>query len=290
MGADERRVLDFSGVLLQLAGDVGPTTDSLRLYRETLERARTEHEIKVAAEIQRALLPHTHHAGATFDLVATSVPCRAIGGDFFDYFEVSNGIVFALGDIAGKGPPAALLSAMLQGIFAAFVHFGEAPAATVRRMNDVLVRRGIESRFATGMYSMLSCEGQLTYCNAGHNPPFLLTHRGVRRLERGGPVLGLFEHAAFDEETLQLDRGDTLVVFSDGISEALNSDGEESHLSSASRAPRFEHGSGRSANLCTANASTLAPRRRFHSRLSRLRAHPPHRFRQPGTPQRDDSS
>ena len=156
----ERRIVDLSGVLLQLAGEVGPATDSFRLYRETLERARMQHELKVAAEIQRALLPHTHYTCATFDLVAASVPCRAIGGDFFDYFEFSNGtFAFALGDVAGKGPPAALLSAMLQGIFAACVHLGDTPAQTVERVNNALVRRAIESRFATGIYAVLSCDG-----------------------------------------------------------------------------------------------------------------------------------
>ena len=97
----------------------------------------------------------------------------------------------------------------------------------MERVNKALVRRAIESRFATGMYAVLSCDGQLTYCNSGHNPPVLVGSSGVRRLDRGGLILGAFEHVTFEEETLQLDRGDTLVVFSDGISEALNADGEE---------------------------------------------------------------
>ena len=156
------------------------------------------------------------------------MPCRAIGGDFFDYFEFSNGtFALALGDVAGKGPPAALLSAMLQGIFATCAYLGNSPAETMERVNKALVRRTIESRFATGMYAVLSCSGQLTYCNSGHNPPVLVGSTGVRRLDRGGLILGAFEHVAYEEETLQLDRGDILVVFSDGISEALNPDGEE---------------------------------------------------------------
>ena len=224
----EQRILDLSGVLLQLAGEVGPATDSFRLYRETLEKARMQHELKIAAEIQRALLPRTNYSCPTFDLVAASVPCRAIGGDFFDYFEFSNGtFAFALGDVAGKGPPAALLSAMLQGIFATCAYLGDSPAETMERVNKALVRRAIESRFATGMYAALSGSGQLTYCNAGHNPPVLVGSSGVRRLDRGGLILGAFEHVAFEEEILQLDRGDILVVFSDGISEALNPEGEE---------------------------------------------------------------
>jgi steroid delta-isomerase-like uncharacterized protein len=224
----ERRILDLSGVLLQLAGEVGPSTDSLRLYRETLERARLAHELKTAAEIQRALLPRTRYTCAGFDVTAASVPCRAIGGHFFDYFESENGrFDFALGDVAGKGPPAALLTAVLQGMFAAYAHLAMTPAEILHQVNNALVRRAIESRFATVLYAALSCDGRLTYCNAGHNPPLLIGKCGFRRLDKGGLIVGVFEHATFEEETVQLDPGDTLIVFSDGISEALNPDGDE---------------------------------------------------------------
>jgi steroid delta-isomerase-like uncharacterized protein len=159
----ERRILDLSGVLLQLAGEVGPSTDSLRLYRETLERARLAHELKTAAEIQRALLPRTRYTCAGFDVTAASVPCRAIGGHFFDYFESENGrFDFALGDVAGKGPPAALLTAVLQGMFAAYAHLAMTPAEILHQVNNALVRRAIESRFATVLYAALSCDGRLS--------------------------------------------------------------------------------------------------------------------------------
>jgi len=104
---------------------------------------------------------------------------------------------------------------------------GGTAADTVSRVNQVLVRRPVESRFATLIYGQLWCGGRLTYCNAGHNPPLLVGPRGVRRLERGGLILGAFPHAAFEEETVQLDPGDALVVFSDGVTEALNTEGTE---------------------------------------------------------------
>jgi serine phosphatase RsbU (regulator of sigma subunit) len=98
----------------------------------------------------------------------------------FDYSEFSNGtFAFALGDVAVKGPPAALLSAMVQGIFAACAHLGDSPAETVERVHKALGRKVIESRFATGMYAALSCDGRLTYCNSGHNPPLLPTPRNA---------------------------------------------------------------------------------------------------------------
>jgi sigma-B regulation protein RsbU (phosphoserine phosphatase) len=226
--AHERRVYDLSGILLQLAGELGAALDSARRYRETLERVRLEHDLRIAAQVQRALLPEPAYSTDRFELVATSLPCRAIGGDFFDYFELSRGAFgFALGDVAGKGPPAALLAAMLQGIFAAHAHLGGSTAETLARANESLVRREVESRFATMLYAVLSYDGHLTYCNAGHNPPLLIGRRGLRRLEKGGLVIGMFKGASFEEETVQLQCGDTVVMFSDGVSEALNLDDEE---------------------------------------------------------------
>jgi serine phosphatase RsbU (regulator of sigma subunit)/ketosteroid isomerase-like protein len=227
--AHERRVYDVNGLLLQLATDSAASSETSQRYRAALERTRLEHEVKTAAEIQRALLPEVEYKRAGFKVAAASLPCRAIGGDFFDYFDLPNGTFgFALADVAGKGPPAALLAAQLQGILAAHSYSEGTPAQTVTRVNAVLVRRTIESRFATMFYGQLSCSGRrLIYCNAGHNPPFLVGHRGVQRLERGGSILGAFSEATFEEATLQLDPGDTLVVFSDGVTEALNTEGVE---------------------------------------------------------------
>src|SRR5262245_12417945 len=116
----ERRTYDFSRMLLQLAGEAQPATEGRELFREMVEWAQRDHELKIAAEIQRALLPASQYVGKAFEVAATSVPCRAIGGDFFDYYHLSrDGFAFALGDVAGKGPPAALLASLLQGIFTA---------------------------------------------------------------------------------------------------------------------------------------------------------------------------
>src|SRR4030095_16256456 len=130
------------------------------------------------------------------------------------------------GDVAGKGPPAALLAALLQGMFAANAHRISMPAEILREANDALLRRTIESRFATAVYAMLSLDGQLTYCTAGHNPPFLIGTNGVGRLESGGPIVGALEQATLGEETIQLEPNDVIVAFSDGITEALNAEGE----------------------------------------------------------------
>jgi serine phosphatase RsbU (regulator of sigma subunit) len=226
--AHERRVYDLHSVMLQLATNRSSVAEAAQAYRATLERAHMERELAIAASIQRALLPELRRKASGFELAAMSVPCRAIGGDFFDYFDLSNeAFGFALGDVAGKGPPAALLAAELQGVLAAYSHLEGTPADTVGRINQVLVRRPVESRFATMLYAQLSGGGRLTYCNAGHNAPFIVGKRGVQRLEKGGLILGAFPAAVFEEDTVQLDPDDVLVVFSDGVTEALDPSGNE---------------------------------------------------------------
>jgi hypothetical protein len=209
MGANvilrERRIYDFSGILLQ----------------------RVQAELKTAAEIQRALQPIGLHRGIGFDVAAVSIPCRQIGGDFFDFFQLPDAFGFVLGDVAGKGPPAALMASMLLGLFAAHVYRAGTPAETLEYVNQALRRRAIESRFATALCATLTSDGRLTYCNAGHNHPFIVGNSGPRRLCKSGLILGAFEQVRFEEETVQLDPGDVLVIVSDGITEAFSADQEE---------------------------------------------------------------
>jgi serine phosphatase RsbU (regulator of sigma subunit) len=201
--------------------------ESARLYAESAEKARLERDLRVAAEIQRALLPEPKFEAAGLDLAAVTVPCRTIGGDFYDYLDVGEGrFGFTLGDVSGKGPPAALLAAAVQSIFAAQAALGGNPAETMARINRALLRRAIEARFATMFYGVLWSDGRLSYCNAGHESP-IIVGRTQRSLETGGVVLGLFDNAKYDVETVQLEPGDTIVVFSDGVSEARNAADEE---------------------------------------------------------------
>ena len=132
-----------------------------------------------------------------------------------------------LGDVAGKGAPAALLTAVIQGVFSSQAQTGAPPSETLSRVNQALIRRAIESRFCTAFYACVSPDGSLTYCNAGHNPPMVFTANGVTRLEKGGLILGLFEHATFEEDTISLAAGDLLITFSDGVTEAMSASGEE---------------------------------------------------------------
>ncbi|MBK5297686.1 MAG: SpoIIE family protein phosphatase [Vicinamibacteria bacterium] len=211
-----------------LATEAAVAIENARLYRETLEKGKMEQEMRIAADIQQALLPEPSRKGPFFDAFGQSVASRSIGGDFFDYVDLPSGAFgFAVGDVAGKGAPAALLTAVIQGVFSSWAQTGASPSETLSRVNQALLKRAIESRFCTAFYASISADGSLTYCNAGHNPPMVFTANGVKRLETGGLILGLFEHATFEEETISLDSGDLLITFSDGVTEAMSASGEE---------------------------------------------------------------
>jgi phosphoserine phosphatase RsbU/P len=211
-----------------LAGHAAVAIENARLYREAVEKARLEQELKIAAEIQQSLMPPGEHWCPCFEVAGTSVPCRAIGGDFFDYAELGDGrLGVAVGDVSGKGAPAALLAAAVQGMFTVEAGDPEGPAGTLGQINRGLKRRNIESKFVTMFFGVLSRDGRLVYCNGGHNPPVLVRRDSVTRLDAGGMLLGMFESASYNQDTLTLEPGDTLVVFSDGISEAQNPAAEE---------------------------------------------------------------
>jgi predicted ester cyclase len=216
----EERLYDMSGVVGRL------------------EKARMDAELRTASEVQSALLPRTEHTGPHWEAAADSIPCRGIGGDFFEFVELpSGGAGVALGDVEGKGTPAALVGAMLHGMLVADTQSGLGPGATLLRMNRHLaahqpgdnrvVTRKRGSRFATLFYGILSTDGRLVYSCAGHNPPALLTGAKIRRLTSGGPILGAFSDASFEEGEERLLPGDTLVMFSDGVTEARDPRDEE---------------------------------------------------------------
>jgi phosphoserine phosphatase RsbU/P len=211
-----------------LSAEAALAIENARLYREALDKAKFEQELKVAAAIQQSLLPPAARDGAFFSTAAASIACRAVGGDFFDYVDLPTGeFGFIVGDVAGKGSPAALLAAAVLGMFSAEATYQSSAAAVITRLNHGPFRRSIESRFLTTFYGILRRDGSLTYCNAGHNAPILVSASGIRRLETGGMVLGLFEHAQFDEETVRMQPGDIIIAFSDGVTEALNERGDE---------------------------------------------------------------
>ena len=209
-----------------LAAEAAVAIENARLYRESQEKTRLERELLTAYEFQQGLLPTAPPSYHFFAAAAEMVPCLSIGGDFFDYLDLDGTFGFVLGDVAGKGAVAGLLGARIQEIFALRAPDGD-PATTIATTNAAMVEKGLDARFVTLFYGILSSGGDLTYCNAGHNPPLLIGKNEVRRLTTGGLIVGLFPEATYEQEVVTLSPGDTLITFSDGVSEATNAEGVE---------------------------------------------------------------
>jgi serine phosphatase RsbU (regulator of sigma subunit) len=208
-----------------LADEAAVAIENARLYRDSLERARLNQDLRRAAEMQLALLPARRYRADGVEIAGDTVPSRLVGGDFFDYFRSARGqVLFTLGDVAGKGLPAALLAAQTQGMFAAWANAGADPGQVVRRLNETLARRELQASFVTLVCACLNPEtGALTLCNAGHQPALVLRADGrVESYDTGGVVLGPFEDAEYAVDDVQLRAGDVVVLYSDGVTEAAN--------------------------------------------------------------------
>lgn len=218
--------------------------ESARLYAESAEKARLDRDLRLAAEIQRALLPAPRLDRARFDLAAATIPCRTVGGDFFDYVEFDDHwFGFTLGDVAGKGPSAALLASAVQSNFAAQVAVASDPADLMLRLNHALLRRAVDARFATMFYAVLESAGSVRYVNAGQEPPVLVRHDAIEALGDGGPVLGLLPMATYDAGSVTMAPGDLIVICSDGVTDAQNPAGDDFGRDRLAAVVAREHGS-----------------------------------------------
>ena len=212
-----------------LASEAAMAINNARLYRESQQKQKLDEQLAIAREIQQALLPTPEKNLPFVTARSLNLPCHEVGGDYFDYFDMDEGrLGFAVGDVAGKGMPAALLAAMLQGIFCAQTLLNLPLPGMIANINCSLARRGTGNRFVTFFFGVLDAEGHCTYVNAGHNAPLLVRPDGsIAALTEGGMVLGIFPAATYESGTVELEPGDHLVLFTDGLLEALNTAGEE---------------------------------------------------------------
>ena len=194
-----------------------------RGQEELLARERYERELETAREIQLRLLPYTVPRVEGYQIAGISEPTRQVGGDYYDFLLLDDGrIGVAVGDVSGKGIPAALLMANLQASLKGQILHPSSVSQTVGMVNQLLVNSTDVNMFATFFYGELDPrDGALVSTNAGHDPPILCRMDGsIERLRKGGLVLGVMEDIAYQEETVHLQRGDVLVIYTDGITEA----------------------------------------------------------------------
>jgi len=211
-------------VLRTLARECATVIENARLFAASRAKSRLDHEIEIASQIQRHLLPKSFPDTPTLQICGTTLACLSVGGDCFDVFELSGGRYgFFIGDISGKGISAALLATLLQGVFFTTAALDIPLTETVKRVNKYLCERSIEERYATLFYGVLDPSGQLEYVNAGHVPPLLRRADGsLDALQAESVPVGMFADAVFLSSTIQLAPNDVLVIYTDGVTEASN--------------------------------------------------------------------
>jgi sigma-B regulation protein RsbU (phosphoserine phosphatase) len=228
--AEGRFTEDHLKVLTTLASVAAIRVENARLTEEQMERERLEREQQVASEIQQRFLPATAPIVPGYELQGISFPCYEIGGDYYDFIQRDDGrLVVALGDVSGKGTAAALLMSSLHAAVHAQADIHDSLVKTISAVNRYLVDSIPANRFVTLFYAELDPQnGSLSFLNAGHNPP-LIVHTGgtMEQLASGGLPLGIMTNADFREGRTKLYPGDVLVIYSDGVSEATNPNGEE---------------------------------------------------------------
>ncbi|MDX2269104.1 MAG: SpoIIE family protein phosphatase [Bryobacter sp.] len=181
-------------------------------------------ELSQAGEIQRRLLPASAPQVPGLDLAGLNIPCRTVGGDYFDYFALPDGqVALVVGDVAGKGMPAAMLMSSLQARLQILLETSDSPAFIVQKLNKSIAANCPDNRFITFFLAFLNpATGEVRYTNAGHNPPLLIRSGALpEQLQGGGIILGILPIAQYAEHTTVMNPGDTLVLFSDGVSEAM---------------------------------------------------------------------
>jgi phosphoserine phosphatase RsbU/P len=217
-------------LLTYLANVAAVKIENARLFEQVVAKERMEQELQKAREIQDHLLPAQAPPIPGYEMYGHSAPCQAVGGDYFDYVELPGGRYgIGLGDVAGKGLPAALLMASFQSGLHALCEMERSPEETITRLNRLLGKRIPQNRFVTFFYGVLDPQRHtLTYVNAGQNPPCRVRAGAeVERLAATGPPLGLFAGAVFQVRTLELLPGDVLLCFSDGATEGRGAGDEE---------------------------------------------------------------
>lgn len=228
--AEGRFTEDHLKVLTTLASVAAIRVENARLLEEQIDRQRLEHELQLASEIQQRFQPTAPPHVAGYELQGISFPCYEIGGDYYDFIEREDGrLVITLGDVSGKGTAAALLMSSLHAAVHAQAASHDSLVETISAVNRYLAENIPSNRFVTLFYAELNPRtGALSFLNAGHNPPLIVHEAGtVEQLSSGGLPLGIKPDAIFREGRTQLQPGDVLVIYSDGVSEAGNPQGEE---------------------------------------------------------------
>jgi sigma-B regulation protein RsbU (phosphoserine phosphatase) len=218
-------------VLTTIASVASIKIEHERLLDERLEKRRMEEELKVASEIQMRLQPFAPPKLDGWDMTGVSFPCREIGGDYYDFIhrKRDSHLIVAVGDVSGKGTGAALLMSSLHAAVRAQSQTGAPISEVMSEINQYIFENSPSNKFLTLFYGDLDpLTGTLSYSNGGHNAPMLVRRSGeLERLDTGGLPIGMMQQVAYQEASVELECGDVLVIYSDGITESINEREEE---------------------------------------------------------------
>jgi len=217
-------------ILMLLASQVAIIIEKVMLHEQLIEKQRLETQLEIAREVQLQLLPPRDPKLEGFDISAYNFPTEEVSGDYYDWVRIYDdqiGIVIA--DVSGKGVPAALLMAFLRASLRAASHIGYAPHISMSKVNYLLWESIERNQFVTAFYGILDAPNRtLAYANAGHNPPLLMNADGTPRFEeRGGVPLGMFRDSRYYEYFATIEPGQVFVLYTDGVTDAMNQAGEE---------------------------------------------------------------
>ena len=217
-------------LLTAFAAQAAVAIERTRLHEEVLEKRRLEEEVVIGQRIQRTFLPERNPQISHFDIAGSNYSSELVGGDYYDYIRIADqhmGIV--IGDVSGKGIAAALIMASFRASLIAEIRNNYAIRTVLTKVNKLLWESVEADRFVTAIYGVLDIQNRrFTYVNAGHNPAFLYRAAADRfeSLDATGPLLGTFESATFKERQVEIPAGDLLVLYTDGVTEAMNAAGE----------------------------------------------------------------
>ncbi len=221
--SDDQRLLSI------IAAQSAHIIENARLMKQEQELLKLEDEYRMAKEIQLNILPKQIPTIEEYDIFAYNIPAKDVGGDYYDFIKLPNNkIAFCLGDITGKGLPAAMLMANLQATLRGQVLTNNTVGNTIKNSNVLLFNSTSKNRFATLFYGELDFTNhKISYCNAGHDAPINIIDNKITRLTQGGLLLGCFDFADYEQIDKNIVPGEIIVIYSDGITEAMNEHEEE---------------------------------------------------------------
>ena len=229
-----RNNLEYSKSDIEYVASVGSlaiiSIENARLFKDALEKQRLEKDLEIGRNIQKSLLPDKIPVVSNIEIAAYNEPARRVGGDYYDLVMLDDkNLLFAIADVSGKGVQAALLMANLQAFLKSICKQNLPLDEASNLINDLVSDNTTMGSFITFFWGIINNETkELAYVNAGHNPPLLIRDGEITKLKLGGMILGVMQTIEpYKSETLQLKSGDTLVLFTDGITEAMNVDDEE---------------------------------------------------------------